>query len=158
MDRQRKIRFYDGIIEHGDNLFIIAGSTDYSVIDKRGNLYSYYNSQWHKTQVPQGFIFRDAKTKVKYRIDKHSVSSSHSCSTTDSHHCNTDVLFTVSVYNGSPTSTGTIISGPIDMKKGDELNFWSTGGILNTVTEGSVDIQNEITNQIILPRAPKSID
>lgn len=172
MNPNSSITFYNGYITPKDVLVRIARNYKNSIIDKTGSYFYYKDGKWHKTIIEKGFTFIDVITGKHYviKIDKKcnstttvtSVSSSSttesvpdsSSSTTDN--CNNNVLFTVSVYDGSPSGTGTLISGPVDMIQGDALNFWSTGGILNTVTQGSVDVQNEVTNQIVLPPRSQS--
>lgn len=128
------------------------------ILIKNGNLYEILSEkEVKKVTITENFTFKDVLTGKSYtvKVDKCESSSSTSTSTSStSESCNSETLFAVAVYDGTPGTGSTIVSGPVLMKKGDSLNFWSTGGILNIATEGSVDLQTEVRNQLILPRPP----
>ena len=136
------------LIEHKVEFIFLENGTLYEIISQK---------EIKKISTPVGFTFKDALTGKIYKFGVNKCSKEkkgklHINTTTDD--CEEDILFTVTVYSGSPSDDGTIISGPINMIKGDALNFCSIGGILNITVEGSVDLQTEVRDQKIAPRPP----
>ncbi len=138
-----------------------------AIVDKKGNLYRILSEKKvEKINFKNDFTFTDFLTGQTYEVRVkdgkcHLKCSSSSTSSTSC--CKPkppcpdptpplgESLFKVSTYL---YNLDNLTSGPITLHKREDLNLWSTGAIVMTAKQGSVDVQFELRNQIIAARDP----
>lgn len=122
-----------------------------AIVDSKGNLYRILSAnRVEKINFKNDFTFTDFLTGATYTVQ---VKDGKCCPKPSPCPPKQESLFQVSTYL---YNLNNLTSGPITLHKREDLNFWSTGAIVMTAQQGSVDVEFELRNQIVAAREPNA--